>query len=105
MLVISFKAKLDEFVGGMGYKVPTLTNSHVTDTERDMYGRLFTDSLRNREITHNRLRNMLGDYWPGVVWADESKRDARWTVAPQKNGFMAQISITLDPRDMKRKVA
>ena len=102
-LTITFRAKLDEFSGGQGYKVPALKSSHVTYS-RDI-GPIEAD-LRNgrmNAVAWWLARKLDGYRLPTVVWAegsgmlDESiEESARWTIKPIGNGFMAEVSRTFD---------
>jgi len=100
-ITIKFRAKLDDFAGGKGYKVPTLTASHVSIAERDTLAVLFMGSLNKPEFTKPRLKSYAGLDLPGVVWADSP---GEWTVTPVGKGFMADVSITR-PFERKRSAA
>jgi hypothetical protein len=98
-VTIKFRAKRAEFSGGEGYKVPTLTASHVTVSERDTLGTLSMQSLNNPDMTKARLAKFAGLDLPGVVWADGVDSygfsdTSEWTITPIGNGFMAEVSIT-----------
>lgn len=100
-LTITFRAKLDEFSGGQGYKLPALKSSHVTYS-RDI-GIIEAD-LRNgrmHAVAWWLARKFEGYKLPGVVWAEGSgiyaesvAESAQWTVKPIGNGFMAEVSRT-----------
>lgn len=87
-LRITFRAKLDSFAGGKGYKVPRLTSSHVV-TGDDMLAVMFSQSLADDDLTRTRLRKYAGLDLPGVVWADSP---GPWTIAPDGSGFMATVT-------------
>ena len=98
-VTIRFRAKRSEFSGGEGYKVPTLTSSHVTVAERDMLGTMFLQSLNNPDMTKARLRKFAGLELPSVVWVDGVDTygfsdTSEWTITPIGNGHMADVSIT-----------
>lgn len=93
---IRFRAKRDDFAGGEGYKVPSLKSHHVTDLDRTMRTKLWLD-CRDEDIRTARLKQVMSDnYWPGVVWVDESRNADGWVIKPIGKGFMADISITVD---------
>jgi len=100
MIRLTFRAKLDEFAGGKGYKVPKIRHSHVVATVRDARETLFVGGLNNEDVTRSRLRNMLGDYWPGVVFIDAP---GAFTIEPDPSGFMATVSVELDAANLTRK--
>ena len=101
-ITITFKAKLDDFAGGKGYKVPTLTSSHVTITKGDSVSTIVVGSIDRvvPERTRARLRKFYGIDLPGVVWESGasvggiSVNDPRWNIRPLGSGFMAELSIT-----------
>lgn len=97
-VTIKFRAKLDHFAGGMGYKVPKLTHSHVSVSERDTLGVLFMGALDNADVTRSRLKTYADLRLPGVVFPDDNPDG--WTITPRGNGFMADVSIT---RTLERK--
>lgn len=90
-VTITFRAKLDDFAGGKGYKVPALTHSHVSVAKRDTLGVTFLGALGNQDITRARLAKFAGITLPGVVFANDP---GAWTVTPIGKGFMADVSIT-----------
>ena len=100
-LTITFRAKLDEFSGGHGYKVPALKSSHVTYS-RDI-GPIEAD-LRNgrmNAVAWWLARKFDGYRLPSVIWAEgggileESQAEsAAWSIKPLGNGFMAEVSRT-----------
>ena len=95
-VTIRFRAKLDDFAGGRGYKVPRLTSSHVTFSERDTLATLVTGSLEraaDNTLLKARLSKFAGGFdLPGVVW--EGNHDG-WTVTPRGNGFMADVEAVV----------
>ena len=95
-VTIRFRAKRDEFHGGEGYKVPTLTASHVSFADRDTLATLITGSLgraRDNDMLKARLERFAGGFrLPGVVFDADP---GAWTVTPVGKGFMADVSVTL----------
>lgn len=100
-ITISFRAKREEFAGGIGYKVPALTGNHVDVADRDTLGVTILGSLDKQDITKARLRKFAGLDLPGVVWANGADilgigvNHEAWQITPVGNGFMADITITL----------
>lgn len=102
-LTITFRAKLDDFAGGKGYKIPKLTQSHVSVSDRSMLAQTIVGSIGtvSDEMTRARLRRYAGLDFGGVVWQDGAdalgfaENDPRWIIAPRGNGFMADVSITV----------
>jgi len=100
-ITISFRAKLDDFAGGKGYKVPKLTTSHISIKDRDMLGTTIMGSINNADITKARIEKYAGMRVPGVVWENGgdamgvSTNHEGWKISPRGNGFMADVSITL----------
>lgn len=106
-VTIKFRAKRDEFAGGYGYKVPALTSRHLTfSREVDNATKLYILPDRRALVDPGievKLRRVAGlDHVPGVVWEPDSMGaeyepdNARWTVSPVGNGFMADVSIVLE---------
>lgn len=98
-ITIKFRAKREEFAGGIGYKVPTLTSSHVTYSDRDTLATLLS-GVRDYSILLAQWRRYGVDI-PGVIWEDNTPDQWRsdtsqWTITPRGNGFMADISATFD---------
>lgn len=105
-VTIRFRAKLDEFAGGKGYKVPKLTSAHV-DASGGMLAHELLRTLNDPCMTTVRLEQWAfnGESMPGVIWAPNDdtneepsafRRDtSAWKIVPRGNGFMADISITL----------
>lgn len=93
-VTIKFRAKRDEYYDfdassyRAGYKIPTLTHSHVSFSERDTVAQLLTQGLNNADVTKARLA-LYGLKLPAYVFDDSG-----WTITPVGNGFMADISIT-----------
>lgn len=91
-VTIEFKAKRDDYMNGFsmepGYRVPKLSQSHVSFDKRDSRVQLFLQGLNNESVTQARLKKA------GVpAYAFES--DPRWTIEPIGNGFMAKVSIEI----------
>lgn len=102
-LTIKFRAKLDTFAGGQGYKVPDMGAHHVTD----MHG---VNSIIETDIRQGRMRSLT--WWlkrkmnytlPGVIWENENgvfdtsiEESSQWTITPIGNGFMADITRTFE---------
>lgn len=104
-LTIRFRAKLDGFAGGRGYKVPALKNHHVSLDGGGMVGVTIVNGIE-RGVPDTMTRARIEKYgkierFPGVVWADGADEfgiqhnDERWVVTPVGKGFMADVSITL----------
>lgn len=101
-VTIKFRAKLDTFSGGKGYKVPTLADRHIEFATRDSLTDEFNRTMSDPDKTAARLKAWTGgESLPGVVWADSDSLGAQtrdtsaWEVKPVGNGFMADVSITL----------
>lgn len=95
-LTISFRAKLAEFSGGKGYKVPKLNLNHLSTAERDSYAQAILNARpQDQDITDHRIGNLLGGRLPGVVWQDTERNDAPWTITPNNSGFMAVVTVTV----------
>lgn len=102
-VTIKFRAKRDHFAGGMGYKVPSLKDRHVSVAKRDTLGILFMQGIAHGQdhITKARFERYAGLKLPGVVW--ENGQDdfglqtnhEGWTITPVGKGFMADVTITL----------
>lgn len=98
-ITIKFRAKREEFAGGIGYKVPNLTSSHVTYSDRGTLATLLSGT-RDYSILLAQWRRYGVDI-PGVIWEDNTPDQWRsdtsqWTITPRGNGFMADISATFD---------
>lgn len=101
-LTITFRAKLDHFAGGHGYKVPALTQRHVSVDRRDVLTTTIVDAIGtvSADMTRARLRKYAGLNLPGVVWADGAdslgnESDPRWVITPRGNGYMADVTIVV----------
>jgi hypothetical protein len=107
-LTITFRAKLAEFSGGKGYKVPELKPHHVTHSGG-------IGSMAEADIRQGRMgavtwwlaRKMGGYRLPGVVWAHDGEsgmfpeaiaESADWTITPVGNGYMADVSRTFSQK-------
>ena len=103
-ITVTFRAKRDEFGGGIGYRVPKLTPNHYSFAERDTVATLLATS---RDIALSLKR--YGVPLVGVVWEPTDTEGAAvreasfpglypesqgWTVTPRGNGFMADITGT-----------
>jgi hypothetical protein len=94
-VTITFRAKRDEFSGGIGYKVPALTPNHYTFAERDTVATLLASS---RDLGPALAR--FGVKVPGVVWEPDAfgaqfePDNSAWKVTPRGNGFMADVTAT-----------
>ncbi|WPH57872.1 hypothetical protein [Mycobacterium phage WXIN] len=92
-ITIKFRAKRDNYMNGFalepGYKVPAIKHSHVTYENRDTRVQLFLSDLNNDRVTRARLaKNGVG--------AVAFESDARWTITPIGNGFMADVSTVVE---------
>jgi hypothetical protein len=91
-ITIRFRAKRGDYADGFkvrpGYKVPTLTYSHVSVVNRDARAQLFLQGLNNRAATEARLRK-------AGVSSIAFEHDAQWTIRPIGNGYMADVSRTI----------
>ena len=102
-LTITFRAKLDDFAGGKGYKIPKLTQAHVSISDGSMLATTVVGSIGtvSDEMTRARLRKYAGLDLGGVVWQDGAdvlgfaENDPRWIITPRGNGFMADLAITV----------
>lgn len=92
-VTIKFRAKLDDFAGRLGYKVPALTHSHVNMANRDTFSQLFMQGLNNRSVTSARLEKYAKLKLPAVIFADTP---GDWTITPVGRGFTADVSITCE---------
>ena len=98
-VTIRFRAKRDTFAGGVGYKVPQLTTSHVTYSDRDTLAMLLSSTRDYSTLLAQWSR--YGVQIPGVVWEENTPDQWRsdtsnWTITPRGNGFMADISATFE---------
>lgn len=100
-LIISFRGKL---TADGDVKVPVIANQHINLIgNEDTGATLFTGGLNNTDVTKVRLANMRGAvtgdyYWPG--WASESDG---FRIEPIGNGFMANVSITLNTDNQRKR--
>jgi hypothetical protein len=100
-MTIKFCAKRDEFAGGVGYKVPQLTASHVVYSDRDTLATLLSGTREYSTLLAQWRR--YGVEIPGVIWEDNAPDQWRsdtsaWTITPRGTGFMADISATFELR-------
>jgi hypothetical protein len=102
-ITISFRAKLDDYAGGRGYRMPKLTDKHVTMSDpHDMLSREFLSTLNDERLTESRLKSWAGlagyrrvIFGEGTGVQTQAVPPVPWTITPRGNGFMADLTITL----------
>jgi len=102
-IIISFKGKVS---AENGVRIPKLTSSHLYMPERGTCSILFSttrdESVRSAQLgaMYRALVNDSSEYWPS--WAGEDTPG--FTVTPIGNGFMSQVTITLDASQRMKRV-
>jgi len=102
-IIISFKGKVS---AENGVRIPKLTSSHLYMPERGTYSTLFSttrdEGVRAAQLgaMYRALVDDSSEYWPS--WAGEDTPG--FTVTPIGNGFMAQVTITLDASQRMKRV-
>ncbi|QDM55805.1 hypothetical protein SEA_HOKKEND_221 [Mycobacterium phage HokkenD] len=92
-ITIKFRAKRDEYLDGFTlahkYKVPAITHSHVTYPKRDSRVQIFLQGLSDTRVTAARLKQ-------AGIGPIAFEHDGQWSITPIGNGFMADVSITVE---------
>ena len=108
-VTITFRAKRTEFAGGWGYKVPRIRKHHLQTDDIQLSRRIDTafKIARNGTVNSDWIHRVTGGFvLPGIIWETPAKVDTEsaqkewakmsaWVVEPVGNGFMADVSITI----------
>ena len=86
-VTVSFRAKKDD---DGEYKVPKLTSSHVSVSDRNVLGQTIMTGLNNPEITRHRFDKLADAKLPYYVNGESDG----WNIRPIGKGFMADVSRT-----------
>ena len=97
---IKFRGKLTD---SGSVKMPSIKPHHTDLVGNEDIATTLFFGCRDEQVTRSRLANMIGAETGDYYWPSYAETDLGFTIEPIGNGFMANVSISLDTSNMRRK--